>query len=395
MLVTHIIGKCPGCGAEAGFGNVNVSGNILLRGCLHCKYSEEVYLPVPAKEILYLDQFFLSHTFRAKIPEFVYAAKLIGELAQSQVLVCPFSPIHETETHLWRHPQQQRLWEFIKQTSRGHKFEPEYRVKRIQILRGFKRFLSGDKSAFPIEAADVLKNDLNTWDNYFWVDVSRPYNNVDLRRKLKEQSIDELVNIFADWRKGNSNFEEDRRSEIQGALRSYLQLYLEMVFRLSKGDFMADIDSPIDTFVVENLMYQDSDTIEYNKRLERVIVYLNSSYFEEVPYEWISSGLFAVLRDRVKRGQYQNPNKAKKTLSGFFYDVQFISAYAPYCQAMVVDNMMFDFVNDKLLDLTKRFGTRFFARSNWDVFLSYVDSLRAKVTPELQRGLNLVYPESK
>ena len=100
MLVTLIIGNCPECGSEAAFGNVNVSGNILLRGCFHCKYSERFYLPPLAKEVLYLDQFFLSHTFRAELPGFVNAARLIGELAHAQLIVCPFSTI-QISFHQW------------------------------------------------------------------------------------------------------------------------------------------------------------------------------------------------------------------------------------------------------------------------------------------------------
>jgi hypothetical protein len=369
-----------------------VSGNILLRGCFHCKYSERFYLPALSKEVLYLDQFFLSHTFRAKLPEFVDAAKLIGELAHAQLLVCPFSTIHETETHQWRHPQQQRLWEFIKKTSRGQKFEPEYRINHKQIFRGFERFLSSDKSAFPVNVGDALLGDLNNWDDYFWIDVPRVPDNVELKRKLKKQSVDELVNIFGEVRKATTTFEEDRLIELRAAARSYLQCYLEMVNRLERGDFRAAIDSPVDTMIVEGLMHVDSDILDKAKRPKRIIAYFESPYFEEVPSEWISCGLFAVLKDRVKRGQYQNSNKAKEKLSGFFYDVKFISTYAPYCQAMFVDNAMFDFMNDKLLYLSSKFATRFFARSNWSDFLFYLESLWAKMTTELQNAIDLIYP---
>ena len=164
-----------------------------------------------------------------------------------------------------------------------------------------------------------------------------------------------------------------------------------MVNRLVSGDFMATIDSPVDTMIVEGLMHVDSDILDKAQRIERIIAYFESPYFEVVHSEWISSGLFAVLKERVKRGQYQNSNKAKERLSGFFYDVEFISAYAPYCHAMFVDNEMFDFVNNKLLTLSSRFGTQFFARRNWGEFLNYLESLWAKMTTELQNGLDLVY----
>ncbi len=377
---------------EASFGNVFVSGNILLRGCLHCKYSVDIPLPSLSKAVIYLDQSFLSHAFRAELPEFVSAAKSIANLAHTQLLVCPHSSIHETETHQWRHPQQQRLWEFIKQTSRGHEFLREYKVKQTQISRGFKYFLAADQTKVTVESRDALPSEINNWEDYFWIDVPRTPNNIELTRKLKVEAVEKLVNIFPDWRKDTTTFEEDQRLESSVAAKNYLQMYLKMTERIAKGDFMAILDSPIDSQIVENLMYWDRDSIDCNDRFSRVVTYFNSPYFYEVPCEWISSGLFAVLKDRVKQGQYQNPDKAKDRLSGFFYDVQFISAYTPYCHAMFVDSTMLDFVEDKRLGLADKFRTKFFARANWDDFIQYLESLEAKKNKELEWGLNLIHP---
>ncbi len=392
VLVTRIIGTCPGCKAGAVFGNVMVSGNVLVRGCLHCKYSEEFYLPPLFKVVLYLDQFFLSHAFRAELPEFVEAAKLIADLAHRQLLVCPYSTTHETETHQWRHPQQERLWEFIKRTSLGHEFHREYEIKRKQIVHGFERFLAGNTTPFPIETNDALPRELHDWDSYFWVDVPRPPQKVELTRELKLKAVDELVGIFPDWRKDTTTFEEDRRLESRVAAREYLKVYIKMAERLASGDVMATLDSPIDTRIVESLLHWDREDMDAPARWKRVVEYLNSDYFHEVPCEWVSSGLFAVLKDRVKQGHYQNLDKAKERLSGFFYDVQFVSAYAPYSDAMFLDNSMLDFASDKNLGLTKRFGTRLFARSNWDDFMTYLETVKARETKEIQTGLALVHP---
>jgi hypothetical protein len=392
MLVTRIIGKCPGCGAEASFGNVHVSNNALLRGCLRCKYSQDIPLPPLSKTVLYLDQSFLSHAFRAELPEFVDAAKHIADLAHCQLLVCPYSSIHEAETHQWRSPEQQKLWEFIKQTSRGHEFSPEYKVKQVQISRGFERFLAGEKTEFAIKARDALPRDVNNWEDYFWIDIKIRPENIELRRRLKEEAVTKLISIFPDWRKDATTFDEDRRLESSDAAKNYLQQYGKMAERVAKGDFMAMLDSPVDSGIVERLMFHDQDGMNYADRLNRVIAYFNAPYFQEVPYEWISSGLFAVLKDRVKQGHYQNLDKAKERLSGLFYDVQFISTYAPYCKAMFVDNAMLDFVNDKRLGIANRFGTKFFARANWENFIQYLESIKEKKTEEFEWALTLVHP---
>src|SRR5467141_2276159 len=82
MLVTRVVGSCPGCQAVASFGNISISGHTLLRGCSHCTYSQRLLLPALSKEVLYLDQSFLSHAFRGELPDFVEVAKLISEFTR-------------------------------------------------------------------------------------------------------------------------------------------------------------------------------------------------------------------------------------------------------------------------------------------------------------------------
>ncbi len=392
MLVTRIVGDCPGCGRRAAFGNISVSGTTLVRGCPYCKYCERLPLPVLSKQILYLDQSFFSHAFRAGLREFVDAAQLIGELAHAQVLVCPRSSIHETETHQWRHPQQQLLWEFIKKTSRGHEFAPEYKVRRIQIARGFEQFIDGADAACAVAVSDALSSDVNDWDDYYWIDVPYAPGNIERTRQLKEESVKLLVAAFPKWRSATTTFEEDFRSELAGAAHGYLRLYREMADRLAGGDFMAAVDSPLDAMVVKTLLMRHERSMSADQRMSRVLAYFGSSYFGEVPCESLSAKLFAVLRDRVKRGQYQTPDKAEARLAGFHYDVQAVAGYGPYCHAIFVDSAMLDFVLDSRVGLTTVFGTRVFARSNWNDFLTYLESLRSKTTAELRWAVQLVDP---
>ncbi len=391
MLVTRIIGKCPGCGAEASYGNVNISQNILLRGCFRCKYFDELLLPPLSKVVLYLDQFFFSHAFRAKRSDFVAATEIISKLAHEQLIVCPYSRTHEVETHQWLSPQRQALFEFIKHTSRGHEFWPDYRVRKRQILRGFQRFLKSDTTSYVIEKADALPHDINEWEDYIRIEVDRPLDDVEKTREMKERSVKKLIGLFPVWRSDKTSFEEDQAAELADARIFYISVYLKKMERIARGDFMASIDSPVDTQIVD-MMLQYDDSMEFSDRMRRIGEFFHSRYFSEIPYEAISSGLFAVLRKRVRSGHYQNPEKAMEHLSGFFYDVKFIATYAPYCGAMVLDNAMMDFVNDPDLRLSQRYGTRFFSRNNWTEFLEYLLSIESKKTNELEWALRAVHP---
>ena len=314
MLVTRVVGSCPGCQAVASFGNISISGHTLLRGCSHCTYSQRLLLPALSKEVLYLDQSFLSHAFRGELPDFVEVAKLISELAHAQLLVSPHSSIHETETHQWRHPQGQRLWDFIKQTSRGHQFEPDYDVRRVQISRGFDRFLSATTTPFSAASEDAIPSEINNWDDYHWIDVPHMPDNVELTRALKARSIEELVGIFPTWRTDTTTFEDDRRSELQAAARGYLQHYVKMTKRLAHGDFMAILDSPVDTVVVEGLMAYGADTLPTDQRLARVLAYFTSPYFtrgEQLAWHLCSQG-------SRKARPLRRPRKGESTAGRLF-----------------------------------------------------------------------------
>jgi hypothetical protein len=101
MLVTHVLGDCPGCGAKDSFGNVSVH-DTLLRGCVHCKYESMVWLPEIKKRVIYLDQFFFSGALRGNDPRFQVAAERVRRMCRLQLLVAPYSSVHEDEALQWR-----------------------------------------------------------------------------------------------------------------------------------------------------------------------------------------------------------------------------------------------------------------------------------------------------
>lgn len=358
---------------------------------MQCEYSQQLYLPELSKSVIYLDQFFLSHAFRSKVTEFVDCIDLISELAHDQLIVCPWSSVHETETHQWKRADE--LWDFIKRTSRGQAFEPTYQIKHDQIMRGFTRFLVQDTTSFPICRDDALPDDINVWEDYFWVDTGSKPDNVDLTRKLKEEAVASLVSLFPKWRESETSFKDHQAYELRSGGNGYIQLYLQMMSRIVSGDFSATYNSPIDSQIVENMVRHLEDEKGMNP-LTIAQNYFASQYYADVPYEYISSGIITVLRDRVKTGQFTNPEKAIDRLRGLFFDMDFIAAYAPYCDAMFVDAAMLPVVTDERLAMQQKYGAKFFAKTNWDDFMIYLESFKNLKTAELVRAIDLVYPKT-
>jgi hypothetical protein len=368
---------------------------MLTRGCGVCSFQQSFLLPELSKTVIYLDQSFFSHAFRDELKEFKTCISLIIEAAHNQLLVCPRSSLHETETFQWRDKRSESLWEFIKHTSRGHKFAPAYRIKHEQILRAFQRYLANDQSPFPVLRSDALDDDVNEWEDYLSIEVELQKDDPEETRASKQDTSSKLPALFESWRNGNLTFEEHFRYELETAGKMYLQAYLDMATRIAAGDLAASLDAPIDSGIVEMLLTElDSDGNPL-EQLQQVAQFFASDYFREVPYEYISSGLITVLRDRVREGKYANAEKAQQRLSGLYFDINHIAAHTPYCHAMFVDSEMHDYAADSRLQLTARHGTLFFSKSNMSEFESYLRSILETRTRELAEALDLVYPKMR
>lgn len=390
-LVSFIIGDCPSCGSHESYGNVMVSGNTLSRGCLKCKHWDSIPLPELKKKVIYLDQFFFSHAFRGQHKMFIEAQQRITDLALAQQLVAPYSNLHEDESQLWTAAQRAPLLKFIKQTSLGHKFAYEYEVKKRQTHRAFQSFLVNSPTTDAVERSDALRRDVNEWDGYVWIDVGNFSAEHDILKMRKDSSVEALLDVFDTWASTNSTFEEDVQSEVRSYAKSYIEHYVGYVKSIAEGDPDALFNANENSMMIESLLRYD-DKLPAPLRMQRIMEFFQSDYFANVPEVRIGSEFFALLRQKLRQGEFINKEKNLSRFSGLFYDVRFISTYAPYCDAMVVDNLMYQFATDPLIDLPKRLGVRLFSRSNWNEFLTYLDELEANRSPAIVDALKMIHP---
>lgn len=402
MLVSRIIGNCPVCGAINSYGNVAVGDHAILRGCTKCDFSERIPLPKIRKKIIYLDQFFYSRAFllrdRKHDKKYDDAIIKIRELANQQLIVSPFSSIHSDEAYQWRGKDgksEKDLMDFIKTASHGYEFDPHYSVKRKQVLKSFETFKSNILPSLSVEQSDAITDKIHDWADYLWIDVGGYFGDSDALRESKDAAVSELMLVFDSWSKSNRTFTQQIELEYRSAAKAYLQQFDEYVLLLSRGDPLAHLNASLDSMVVEEMMFSFSEDIEYNQRVEVVLKFFASEHFRLTPYEWISVRIFALLMERVRRGDYKNREKAKRRLKGIFQDVSHIATYAPYSDAIYIDKAMAALLRDNRINLEKNFGTLVFSEENWSEFISYLTSLGSDITPEHKAALKLAYPKSR
>lgn len=395
MLITTIIGDCPKCGAKNQYGNVSVQNDQVIRGCMRCDYGIVIPLPKIRKKILYLDQFFFSNSFKEKDMRFVEVAKRISDLSDSQLLVVPYSSIHQDETHQWGGfdgKNRDDLMEFIKSTSRGHKFNAYYEIENRQIIKAFNAFMRGKSPLFELQQQDVIPQSIHGWDDYFRIDVDSYFKDIEDVKRLKLQGVDELINAFDSWRRSTKTFEQDVVYELKSAAEIYVNAYMRYCNRIAGGEYEALIDSPIISWIVQDLLDSFSENTSYEIRMTKIFEFFGSEYFANIPYQWVSVRVFSVLKDMVKRGAYLSREKSIKKFSGFFQDIEHVSFYAPYCDAFFMDKAMAELVSDPRIDIENRYAVKVFSLNNFEVFVKWLDGLESEMTKEHRAGLVAAYP---
>ena len=389
-LISRIIGDCPGCGANQSYGLIDVYGTHVAYGCKYCRYWTQRELPKIRKKILYLDQFFFSHAYRGREDRFIDAANKIARLAELQLLVVPYSSIHEDETHQWT--ERDELLEFIKSTSRGHEFTATYRVEQTQILMAFDRWLAGESDEYQMSERDVLRDDIHKWESYFRIDVGSYIGDIDLIRNLKNQTLEGLVSLFDGWRKSDSAFHDDLQLELRDAGKMYFDLYMDYAERMAKGDFDALIDSPAASTIMRSMLHKIENDMSPEQAIEACVRFFVSDHFKQIPYQQISARIYATLKAMVKEGAYTNHERTLKRLSGFNFDVNHISHYAPYCDSFIMDQAMAEIVNKPTVGLSREYGVSVFSLNNWEDLFLWLDSLEKEMTEEHKAGVAEAYP---
>jgi hypothetical protein len=343
------------------------------------------------KSILYLDQHFFSSVYRGNDPKWGTAMQRITELLDLQLVAVPYSSTHEAEADFYT--QRDDLVQFIQRVSRGHHFEPYYRVEQTQILKAFQAYLANEPAAYMKEERDALPSSVHDWDGDYSVSIFSAASGVDRKRGFKQQAIEELVKTLSNWAASKNTFEQDMQLELRDSARILMEEYRKKTGRLWAGDFSALVDAPISASIVEAMVYVLSIKKMEADGVRVIPLFFASKHFAEVPSQQLSARLFSTFKKRIREGAYSNPEKARERLSGFLFDIQHAATYVPYCNAFFTDRFMADLLNDRHVDAEQTFGCKVFSVSKTAEFFDWLDDVRSRMTPEHADGLTWAYPK--
>ncbi len=381
------IGNCSICGGVNTYGILFIRDNNVLYGCDSCQKTHLRALPPLKKKIIYLDQCFLSKVFRKSDSEFIKVSATLARLAQYLALVCPYSTIHETETHQWRSEERAELFKFIKRFSRGHDFEADYEVEMTQLQRSYEAFLKGASPAIELVEQDAIPKDVHQWDDFFWIDAKKYVEDAELIRSLKNQVVERMVTVIDEWRKESLSFEELFEQEGGAWKEGVMNAFIKAL-----KDPMSFLDQPILSEYLMRLTIFRGEGGTPEEQLNKMMEYMKSDYIKHIPFVEISSKIHALLRYKVQQGQFSsNVDKIKKIISGLYFDAKFISVYAPYCDAMFVDNLMHQWLVDEKINIQAKYPVKIYSKSNLSNFKGYLEGIERDISEEQKKIVNEIY----
>lgn len=104
-------------------------------------------------------------------------------------------------------------------------------------------------------------------------------------------------------------------------------------------------------------------------RLQRIVGFWRWDGNRELPQNKISAYLFAAVSQRVVLG-------SKKIIDrGLLNDISAVSTYAPYLDAMFLDNTCGALLSEEPLATELQYKARIFLLKNKDAFLSYLTEI--------------------
>jgi hypothetical protein len=342
------------------------------------------------KRLLYLDQNVLSAAAKTKRHPWVdEAVERITELLDLQLLAVPYSSTHIAEADLFK--ERDALVRFIQKFSRGHQFEPYYKVEKTQIAKAFQAFLANRDAAYVREEQDIVASSVHDWDGQYSVSVFTPEEGYQRKLSFKQRSVKTLLTTLDGWQSSSKTFEEDMELEFTEGARIWIEEFAKKTARLYAGDFSALVNAPVSAGIVETLLYIAT---ELKVDAKAISGFFASPHYRQMPSQQLSARLYAAFNQRLRRNADKLPaseGERETKYSGLMFDVEHSATYAPYCDAYFTDRAMANLMEDKRVAVEATYGCKVFSSAKMQQFKEWCDALKASMTPQHADDLTWAY----
>ncbi len=339
----------------------------------------------------------------------------LDRLGKLMLIVCPYSPIHvaeskgfaklagevanqlSTEGHGIQFEEKfEAIRKLFVHLSYGTAFHEPRTVRDGQVLASLKLWIQGGRSFMSAcDPIEVIEGKINAW-------LPTWYGGADSRLQRGEvaalevaktnlaKNFEPVVNRWRDEK--TKRYQDWFEEEIAGHGSTLLNAYhqhepqiksIQARFGMNRFDYPRNLEA--------NLMMRILETAEDagftgEQRMLKAREFLGSEMFRQIPFVRIGSALWAGLAHHVARAGWKHKEKYPSA-----NDVNFISAYLPYCDAMFTENTCAALLKGKPVDQSVPEHRKVFSENTKDAFLKFLDGIESTASPEHRAKVIEVY----
>ncbi|MBU4230732.1 MAG: hypothetical protein KKG88_10575 [Proteobacteria bacterium] len=354
--VEHI--SCPKCNEET-FRRLDIHNNHILWKCKRCSYTETEKLFPIRKKVIYLDQFVYSLFLKSskKEDKWKKLGDKLNELIEDQIIVCPYSTIHQTETEFYK-TYFTELTKLYRKYSLGIEFNHPFEIEQHQLIHSLNNFLyKKESSAYKPIWRHGIEKDPHQWASRLSLFVNININLSEINRveKLKKETCKKIQKRYDEiYKEEMKSFNKDYDIE-KGFLAEVIISNHRKNEELTRDIMLGN--RPMEAYFellndhVEWMLPQINASGEKNSNPFNILIeFLSSEEFYQTPYVRIWAYLFAALDQKVRAS-------GRRAQEGDYYDIRAISNFLPYCDVMIIDNEFRGLLEERGAPLTMEFDT--------------------------------------
>ncbi len=391
---------CWQCNGKGTFGVLSIGGQSVTKRCTNCRYSQTEMLPKLDKKVIYLDQFAFSELFKIRAGTrredkwtdfWSEVDRLLNQAVLLQQVILPHSNIHHNETIV--SPFAEGLRETQEAIGGDIAFVNTDEIQLRQIEEYVRAYFEADEPKIAYNIDDVLQGERNDWLPDMRITVGMDWSRfAPETREGRDNTHAEMVGLIEGWQKSGSGFDEVLKRELGAYFESRQQALLHTLRCFEDGHAKNDILSMINmahSFVNREMEivrhYATKAGVKDDAMARATTEFWHWSKNREQPFGRILAYLFAALASQFKGGRNKLPSP------GLLNDITAISAYAPYVDAMFIDNECAELLRHGRCRKDLYYKAKIFSLNDADMVLAFLREIIAHTPDEVRREATSLY----
>lgn len=400
---------CPKCKKNDCFGVLSIFACHYTRRCRECWFTDNYKLPELKKKIIYLDQFAISEMMKVineklgkkeKVDKFwIQLFECLERLVRLQMIICPDSSFHQSESELSKYYKSlKRMYEHF---SHGATFYDPSTIRRFQVTDHFRRTIVKEMPRRPITSESVIYGDIHGWQDHLIISVEFKTSDkeIETARQSRLKVHQSIADLFAKWRtEKKKKFKDWYVAESIAWGKGMVKNYIDKVIRMHMYEQTGQQPTAEEAIrlvfgeeseIISSLARSYPDYQVTEESLKRAFTYLQSREFSELPFNKLSSLLWAAIAHQAAHGGRKNPPNA-----GMVNDIEMVSTLLPYCDAILVDSEMYGLLHQgEVRKEIEKYGTKILSIANRKEVSDYLEEVEKIATKEHVEKIKEVYGE--